>query len=40
MAEPAIGLKFGECVADDAVRREPVSAGEFPVIRENNREFC
>ena len=26
--------------ADDAVHGEAVSAGKFPFIRENNREFC
>ena len=33
------GVISGTCVADDAVRREPVSGAEFPVIREFNREF-
>ena len=28
------------CVAEDAVRCEPVSAFEFPANREINREFC
>jgi hypothetical protein len=29
-----------DCVADDAVRCQPVSGIEFPGNREINREFC
>ena len=29
-----------DCLADDAVRCEPVSAVKFPANREINREFC
>jgi hypothetical protein len=28
------------CLADDAVHYEPVSAPKFPANREFNREFC
>jgi Haem-degrading len=32
--------KRPDCVADDAVSCEPVSAAKFPANREINREFC
>jgi hypothetical protein len=38
-AEGLGGETEERCVADEAVKREPVSGAEFPVIREFNREF-
>jgi hypothetical protein len=36
----AAHLQETDCVAEDAVSCEPVSAPKFPANRENNREFC
>jgi hypothetical protein len=39
-AHPEMTPQRLDCLADDAVQIEPVSARKFPSIRKNNREFC